>query len=227
MKSSESISELAAALAAFQSECPPITADEKVDVKTKSGKSYGFGYASHNKINTIIGPLLSKHKLAITQPINDGSIETIVMHESGQFIASSIKIESDELMENKIQAFGSAVSYLRRYAIESILNLTITKSAPQQSSTNKTTGSSDGVDEWLNKYDDAARKNISPYWLKVVRDLALEKPTGTLDTSNDRRWIYQSISGRKYKIAAHYHNELRHDIDLERLGTSASTQTND
>lgn len=228
MKTSESITELAGALAAFQSECPPIAADDTVQVKTKSGKSYGFSYASHNKINTVIGPLLAKHKLAIAQPINDGAIETMLMHESGQFITSSVKIEHDELMENKIQAFGSAVSYLRRYALESILNLTIVKSnTPQPPRNDSGTGSSNGVDEWLNKYTDAAKKQISPYWMKVVRDLSLAQPTGKLDKSNERRWIYESISGRKYKIAQHNHAELEHDISLEKIGTSATSQSND
>lgn len=230
MKTSESISELAGALAAFQSECPPITADDNVQVKTKSGKSYAFQYASHNKINTVIGPLLAKHKLAITQPINDGAIETMVLHESGQFISSSVRIELDELMENKIQAFGSAVSYLRRYALESILNLTIVKTntpAPPRNDSGSGSSNLPETEKWLNKYTDASHKSISPYWMKAVKDLAMATPTGKLDKSNPKCWIYESITGRKYQISRQYQNELEHDIQLEQSGTSATAQTND
>ena len=71
---------------------------------------------------------LTSNGLSISQPItcvgNIPAINTILLHSSGQYISSIMPIEVQEQKGiNKMQALGSAVSYARRYAYESIVGV--------------------------------------------------------------------------------------------------------
>ena len=63
------------ALAEFQQEVPVIH---------KGTKGYGYSYADLPTIFEVINPLLKKHGLGFTQPIEGQTIRTIIFHlESG------------------------------------------------------------------------------------------------------------------------------------------------
>lgn len=108
-------------LAAFQQECPVIF---------KGTKGYGYTYADLPSIFKVINPLLKKHGLGITQPMNNGCIDTILFHIStGETISSSTPIPMDVSLKgmNDYQVLGSAVTYIRRYALSSILGIVTDK----------------------------------------------------------------------------------------------------
>ena len=75
------------ALAAFQQECPIIH---------KSTQGYGYSYADLPTILKTINPLLGKHGLGFTQPVDLDTIQTIIFHvESGEQLTSSTLMPSD------------------------------------------------------------------------------------------------------------------------------------
>lgn len=106
-------------LAAFQSECPNIH---------KTTQGYGYKFADLPTILGIINPLLRKYNLAITQPLGGTTVKTILFHtETGETIESEIEIPQGIQLkgQNDFQVLGSAISYLRRYSISSLLNIVV------------------------------------------------------------------------------------------------------
>jgi hypothetical protein len=82
-------------------------------------------YASLDAILAMVRPILAKNGLAVIQfATGDGtfaSVTTTLLHESGEYI------ESDPLIIKPIkldaQAIGSAISYARRYTLNSMLGI--------------------------------------------------------------------------------------------------------
>jgi hypothetical protein len=109
------------ALANFQQECPVIH---------KGTQGYGYSYADLPKILEVINPILRKHGLGFTQAINGNDIETVVFHvESGETITSKTAIPQGVQLKgmNDFQVLGSAITYLRRYSISSLLGIVTDK----------------------------------------------------------------------------------------------------
>ena len=109
------------ALANFQNEVPVIIKDTQ---------AYSYKYADLPAIFAIINPLLKKHGLGFTQLINGMSVQTIVFHiESGEKIESCTDIPQGVELKgmNDFQVLGSAITYIRRYALSSILGLVTDK----------------------------------------------------------------------------------------------------
>lgn len=118
MKKSESIKNLAVALAKFQKEV-------KNPVNTAVNPYFNSKYAPLNDILTDIRPLLSKHGLSVIQsPGGDGnliSITTLLMHESGEWIEfDPLVLKADKATA---QGAGSAITYGRRYTLSAILGI--------------------------------------------------------------------------------------------------------
>lgn len=120
MEKSESIRELASALSKFQAQVPKIDLDREVEVSTKSGWNYKFKYATFANILEKIRIPLSESGLSFTQLVNeDGSVTTILMHTSGEWISSKLLITG----EKTPQGIGSAITYMKRYSLSSILGI--------------------------------------------------------------------------------------------------------
>ena len=109
--------ELLTALANFQYDCPIIH---------KATKGYGYSYADLPTIIEKITPLLKKHNLGFTQVIQGQTIVTVVYHfPTGQCIESAAElfVGLDFKGMNQLQVYGSQLSYMRRYALTSILGI--------------------------------------------------------------------------------------------------------
>lgn len=120
MEKSQSIAKLAIALANFQSKLETLPLDRSVKVKTKNGGEYSFKYATYAAIVEYIRPLLFEQKLCFSQLVeHDGSVTTILMHESGEYISSTLLIKGEQTP----QGIGSSITYTKRYALSSILGL--------------------------------------------------------------------------------------------------------
>lgn len=118
---SEKKTKLYKAIAAFQQEVPVIH---------KGTKGYGYSYADLPTIFEVINPVLKKHGLGFTQLMEEDGIRTVVFHvESGETIESFTTIPKDVNLKgmNAFQVLGSAITYIRRYALSSVLGLVTDK----------------------------------------------------------------------------------------------------
>lgn len=119
---SQSIGNLAAALAAAQAELAPAK-------ETASNPAFRSKYADLASCFEAIRSVLPKHKLAVSQivePANEGSISvvTMLMHESGEWLSSRCTLKADgNRGVNAAQAAGSAITYARRYGLTAIVGL--------------------------------------------------------------------------------------------------------
>jgi len=113
--------ELYRSLANFQQEVPIIH---------KGNQGYGYSYADLPTIFEVINPLLKKNGLGFTQLVGSGTIKTIVFHYlSGEIIETETKIPDNVQLKgmNDFQVLGSAITYIRRYALSAILGLVTDK----------------------------------------------------------------------------------------------------
>lgn len=121
MERSESIDKLAAALSKFQGALEQPSLNSNVQVRTKTGGTYTFKYADFAECKRAAQKPLADNELAVTQMIEDDyAVLTMLLHSSGQWIASRVKIPATEA---GAQAIGSATTYAKRYSFCAILGL--------------------------------------------------------------------------------------------------------
>lgn len=159
MEKSLSIENIAKAMAKFQSECPVIELDRTVEVKTKTGGSYKFKYATFGNIVETTKPILAKNGLSFCQPVQpDGSVTTIIMHESGEFISSTLSIKGEQTP----QGIGSSISYAKRYSLSSMLGVVSEDDDDGNIAEGNSFSTADDNRKWLNKgtkdYENAKAK---------------------------------------------------------------------
>ena len=112
---------LAAALAKAQAQFPSISRDREVTVQTKTGGKYTFRYAPLDTILAAVRAPMSTNGLAISQLLDGPDLVTLLMHESGAIIEGRTMIPREP--GANVQQLGSAITYLRRYAIQAILGI--------------------------------------------------------------------------------------------------------
>jgi len=130
--------ELLKKLAAFQQDCPVILKDTEA-----KGVKFSYNYADLPAIFAVINPLLKKHSLMFTQPLEyDNGIRYIrtILHdmESGETLESRIDIPEVSFQQmNDYQALGSGITYMRRYALSSVLGVVTDKDTDAQGEQDK------------------------------------------------------------------------------------------
>ena len=127
------VNELISALVEAKKHLQNPRRNKTVSVRTKTGGTYDFSYTTLDVVLSSTTKILAEHGLVITQQIEgivgvgrDGCkdaasyLETKLWHTSGQSISSSVPL----VIEGQgAQAFASAVTYMRRYAICSLLGI--------------------------------------------------------------------------------------------------------
>lgn len=152
------MSEIRKSLAAFQQEVPPIY---------KGTSGYGYKYADWGEILTIVNPLLGKHSLGFTQVLDGNSLKTILFHtESDEEIVSVVDIPQGVELKgmNDFQVLGSAITYLRRYSLSSILGLVTDEDADAS-------GEQTGKKEVKPTYTPSATKTASDKQIYFINNL--------------------------------------------------------
>jgi len=82
----------------------------------KSKKGYNYKYFDINQMLEQLKPLLEKHKVLVTQPLSEKGVETIIHDlESDSTMGCSIQLPETV----KPQDIGSAITYYRRYSLQS------------------------------------------------------------------------------------------------------------
>ena len=121
MDKSEEIDKLAIALAKFQGSLEQPSLNSEVKVRTKTGGEYKFKYADLSECKRAAKQQLADNELSVCQLIEDDySIRTILLHSSGQWISSKVRMPSNTA---DAQSIGSAITYAKRYAFCAILGI--------------------------------------------------------------------------------------------------------
>ena len=123
MNQSEHITALCEALSKAQGAFPGVR-------KTGKNPHRNSEYATLDDVITAIREPLAANGLSFVQPLrsdDDGVylLETRIMHTSGEWISSHLAIPEFEANRgmNGLQAFGAALTYVRRYALTSMLGI--------------------------------------------------------------------------------------------------------
>lgn len=118
MKTSDSIVKISVAL---------LKAQRKMGAASKDSANPYFKskYADYGAVLGVVKQPLNDEGIFILQPtFSDATghyVETVLVHESGEFIKSeALRLE---LTKTDMQALGSAVTYARRYQLQSLLGV--------------------------------------------------------------------------------------------------------
>jgi hypothetical protein len=112
MKTSQSISKISLAVLAAQKEMGNALKDSK-------NPFFKSSYADLNSVREAVIPSLNKHGISVLQLLQGDSLVTTLLHETGEFIISETNIVCK--VEHDPQAYGSAITYARRYALAAFL----------------------------------------------------------------------------------------------------------
>lgn len=117
MKTSESLKNFAPAFRKAQSEMEGVA-------KESDNSYFKSKYASIDTIIEYLSPILDSNGLSFSQhPVSTErgvGVTTILMHDSGEWIQDSYTLP---LSKPGVQEGGSAVTYARRYGLQSICGL--------------------------------------------------------------------------------------------------------
>ena len=115
-------SELAKSLIAFSQDFQK--ASLKKDAKNPHLRNK---YVSLDGLLNTVRPILTKHKLALTQDLAGEYIVTTLIHESGQYKGSAMIFNpmSGNKGTNNLQQIGGGITYAKRYAISALLAISV------------------------------------------------------------------------------------------------------
>lgn len=89
-------------------------------VKNANNPHFKKSYADINALVETVEPILLEQGLLLLQPIEEGVVSTLIIDiETGQSVVSSMRLP--EIQDP--QKIGSAVTYYRRYTLQSLLSL--------------------------------------------------------------------------------------------------------
>lgn len=117
---SAEIKDISAALSAFQGSIEQPKLEKEVKVKTRTGYEYRFKYADLSACVKAAAPALKEHGLSVSQIISESKLITLLSHTSGQWLKSELSLPPQG---SDYQAFGSAITYLKRYSYCAILGI--------------------------------------------------------------------------------------------------------
>jgi len=114
---SSSLAQLATALAKAQAEIGGAA-------KSKTNPHFKSAYADLAEVWDACRPALTKHGLAVVQPVSaEGAqvtVTTLLLHASGEWISSDLTMTAQQ---NTPQGIGSCITYARRYALASMVGV--------------------------------------------------------------------------------------------------------
>jgi len=152
-------------------------------------------YFDINQLLQHVEPVLEKHGLVVLQPIQDNIVYSNIYHiESGEIISSFIELPS----LNDPQKLGSAITYYRRYTLQSLLSLQAEDDDGNNGTPEKKTKKDDEPEKpWLNRTSKDG--TLLVVYTKVVKG-AREKGLKTSDLLNH------------YKISKEVQEMLKKDL---------------
>lgn len=219
MRTSESISNISAALAKFQSEV-------KQPKKDTNNPFFNKKYVPLEGVVAVITEPLAKHGLSYIQSTGtDGenvTVTTLLMHTSGEFIESDpLKLPGHQVQRGggkdfNPQGIGSAITYGRRYSLTALLGI---------ASEEDDDGNSGSQGDQAQNKNQPERKIQPPKKLseaQVIRLFAIAKSKGISDAD-----VKKAIVNDYQKTQAEDLTKQEYDTLCERLESAAGKgQTN-
>lgn len=194
---SESIKELATALSKAQAEIKGASKDTQ-------NMYFKSRYADLASVWDACRDALTKNGLAVSQfPSADGpkvTVETILMHESGEWISRDLTITAKE---DSPQAIGSAVTYARRYALAAVAGV-----APEDDDGEAAEGRR--VKDTLAKGEALKRLNASAHAEEIKDD-------GKVIPNRDAVLADYPAPKKRYEELLSYINSAKDDAELDSI----------
>lgn len=111
---------------AFKAEAPKL--ERTRGVSYDKGRTEAYKYTPLSEVAEKVNPVLQRHRLNYNwKQANEGmtiTVTCILRHSQGHSIECTLSANADDSGgKNKIQAVGSAVSYLRRYTLLGVLGM--------------------------------------------------------------------------------------------------------
>ena len=172
---SESINNIAAALAKAQGAFKPVVKNRTVEVSLKDGKGkYTFTYATLDSVLDATREALSANGLCQTAMISDGRIVVKLLHASGEWFAADVPAPSPAA---GWQAFGSAITYARRYLLTPLLGVASEEDDDGNAAEgNGLTNGPDPLQKLWDALDKAAIPKLGPTAVRDWCEMVLGRP---------------------------------------------------
>jgi hypothetical protein len=186
MNTSETINEIAGALAKAQAEIQNVVKDAK-------NPHFKSDYATLDAITDTVRPVFAKHGLAVVQMPSyaDGivTVETLLTHSSGQWIRGAT---AAPIAKADPQGVGSACTYLRRYSLAAIAALAQTDddghaaSSQPPARTQPARVAPVGYEDWLMEMEATAEEGSTA--LQAAWKASPTDKRSHLQTTNNPKW---------------------------------------
>lgn len=204
MDKSETITELAAALALAQGEMPAVP----------MGSTNPFlknRYANLGDVIKTAQPVLARHGLSYAQAVftvdQAIGIETILMHKSGQWMSSRMALHpGDEKGISGAQAAGKTITYLRRYTLSAMLGVYADEDADGNDSTKQNGNEQPKQSAIPARQQNPAPAPVKPTVSDIDRDFPPLPPELPADDGNGIPLRYPPDKLREHfqKVASEY-----------------------
>jgi hypothetical protein len=200
MNTSETINEIAGALAKAQAEIQNVVKDAK-------NPHFKSDYATLDAITDTVRPVFAKHGLAVVQMPSyaDGivTVETLLTHSSGQWIRGAT---AAPIAKADPQGVGSACTYLRRYSLAAIAALAQTDddghaaSSQPPARTQPARVAPAGYENWLTEMEATADEGVDA--LQVAWKNSPADKRSHLQTTNNPKWEAIKKRAQAVKVSA-------------------------
>jgi len=166
MEKTDSIKNIAEAMVKFQIEVAEIK-------KSAENPFFHSKYAPLDEILKVIKEPLSNNGLSFMQfPAKENELTTLVMHTSGEWIMETYYMKP---VKNDPQAYGSVITYQRRYALSSIFGLN-TEDDDDANITSEPKKKKDTREFFTRKQVESANLCILKNEFKVSGDVIIKTP---------------------------------------------------
>lgn len=194
---SDSIGALVGALANAQGSYEPIRKNRTVKVAMKAGGAYDFRYATLDSVLDATRTALAVNGLAITATVTD-KLTVLLMHESGEWLSSVAPMPA---IGGNWQAYGSALTYARRYLISTMLGVASESDDDgAAASGHKVESMETDINPWEKLWDDLAEKgfdnvNKVRVWIEQVLQRTCQSQKDLTDA--DLPLLRDTIDGKR------------------------------
>lgn len=184
-------------------------------VKDRTNPHFRSKYADLGNVVDAIKPALAKHGLGFIQVSKDDAetyvkVETIIVHESGQtFSCGCVAVPVNK---NDAQGYGSAMTYARRYSLQSAFGVApedddgngATAAKPEPRSEARPVKSSrmpeSEIADWKAAIDEAALDSLEELRAKTKAAVDAAKKAGDVAAMNEFR-SYGTVKSQKFEGA--------------------------
>ena len=156
--------------------------------KDSSNPFFKSKYFDVNSLLLHVEPIIQKHELLLLQPIQDGLVKSIIFDTKGFSIESGIALP--EL--NDPQKLGSAITYYRRYTLQSLLALQAEDDDANLASNKSVSNNAKEIEQdkkWLNKN--------TPEFNKAIEYL---KNGGNINTIENKYKLAKTVKDELLKV---------------------------